>query len=561
MRKARTFLALVLLGTITTASPPNSTRAFAQSAPQPSCTGQPTAIPMQGHYTGMWHSDGDYHFAVFNTDLDLKVTLDGTLDLAVSPDGHVSGRATASVNAPITDYGRPDISGGIGTISGPVSGVFTSAGSLLVLSGATIDMHWGTFGGGHAVERMIDMPDYSFPVSSAGCVSASGSIAETNFPVQNVVADQAGQMVQVPGIGAATGTWQIQSDKAARFQDLSQQVDSFTSSAAAALSAGPTAPSAAEVDQRVIQPLRALQATIKQDPEVARCLLERLARWEGTALPALLQRAQALAAGSDVGSLRQAGDLVRAARSLDADCALGTQSASDAVAGADQGMLDRALQSRDWGLAALAARELLLLGTPGDQLRRHLGDQIHSLVAASRDARSMLMTARFAYAVGDASDARAVLHASARTASAEAVPAKAKKGKKKKHRAAPRPTATAVPRPTATSLPPTLPDALLKGAARISGSVSGGPAPRFSWSTVPGATRYVLFVTSASGVSLGWSWAGGSASTTYGDTAIDGLAGSAQDGWPSAAPLGYRWSVLALDGSGEIVGLKLPDQP
>src|SRR5437588_12169272 len=73
----------------------------AQTAPLPTCSGAIDSSPMQGRYTGPWHSDADYHFAVFNTDLDLTITIDGTLDVTVMPDGRVSGVARGTVDAPI----------------------------------------------------------------------------------------------------------------------------------------------------------------------------------------------------------------------------------------------------------------------------------------------------------------------------------------------------------------------------------------------------------------------------------------------------------------------------
>jgi hypothetical protein len=51
-----------------------------------------------------------------------------------------------------------------------------------------------------------------------------------------------------------------------------------------------------------------------------------------------------------------------------------------------------------------------------------------------------------------------------------------------------------------------------------------------------------------------WSWSGTGATVPYADTAIDGLPGSAGDGWPVALHTGYTWSVLALNGSGQIMG-------
>src|SRR5947209_6503816 len=182
MGKVASLCAMVLLVLDVIAPERTIHVAQAQNAPLP-CTAQTTVAPMQGHYTGPWHSDGDYHFITMGYDVELKVTIDGTLDLTVSSDGHVTGTATGKVDAPVYHGGQKDVSSGYGTISGSITGVLTG-GSALVLSHPTIDMHWGTFvGGGYTVERFISMPDYQLSGPSGDCVSASGTIAEDGFPV------------------------------------------------------------------------------------------------------------------------------------------------------------------------------------------------------------------------------------------------------------------------------------------------------------------------------------------------------------------------------------------
>src|SRR4051812_34404221 len=81
--------------------------ARAQSPPPAACNGgQIAATPMQGHYTGAWHSDAVYQFNAFNTIVNLDVTINGTLDAHVEPDGSVSGTAVGQVDAPIIHDGQ-----------------------------------------------------------------------------------------------------------------------------------------------------------------------------------------------------------------------------------------------------------------------------------------------------------------------------------------------------------------------------------------------------------------------------------------------------------------------
>jgi hypothetical protein len=73
---------------------------------------------------------------------------------------------------------------------------------------------------------------------------------------------------------------------------------------------------------------------------------------------------------------------------------------------------------------------------------------------------------------------------------------------------------------------------------------------------VPGAARYLVAVTSSGGP-LAWATVTGETHATYGDTAVEGVTNSAADGWPVAFPAGVTPSVVALDGSGQVVGLAL----
>ncbi|MGI8825717.1 MAG: hypothetical protein ACR2JC_08735 [Chloroflexota bacterium] len=542
-------LVVALLGAWLVA-PQHPFAARAQMVQPTSCTQQPPAYPMQGHYTGIWHSDGDYHFSVFGTDLDLKVTIDGKLDVYVAPDGSVSGSATGNVDAPITDYGHRDISSGIGTISGGISGSLANGGAL-TLSQPVIDMHWGTFGGGHAVERTIVMPEYSFGTTAVDCISGSGSITETNFPEQNVVADGAGQVTQAPGIGTATGSWNLQSDEAQRFADLSQRVDAYISSANALLTSGSTPLYGAVLTQTLIQPLQALETEIRASPDVERCLLARLAVWEGSALPGLFAQAQSLASSPTLVNVREAADVLRVATSLDGDCGLPDGGASTSILATEASILDSALSIRDWRLAALAAREMLFGGTLPATVLARLDGGIHALLLATSDDAGMLTLARFAYASGDKSDALALLHMAARTGAAvERAHGRAKKHRKKHRRA--KPTSAATPTPSSKSAGAVL----LSSITSIRGSSSGGSALTLAWQPVTGAARYVLFVASDSVPA--WAWAGKATSVVYGDTSIEGVDGTGGDPWPVALPSSYTWSVLAFDDSGKIVGMRLP---
>jgi hypothetical protein len=514
------WLVLVLLLSAGTLSPRTAPITRAQTLP---CSGTPSTLPMQGHYTGPWHSDADYHFAVFNTDLLLHVTIDGTLDVTVAPDGSVTGTASGKVDAPIYDYGTKDVSSGYGTISGPVTG---SIATGLVVNAPVIDMQWGTFvGGGYTVERFITMPNYTLSVGSNDCVSAGGTISETNFPTMNVVDDGGGQMTQAPGIGQAGGTWQLTSDAAATFTSLSKQVDAFISSANAVLAGSEL--SAVTVRQQIVEPLQTLQRAIASHPDVARCLEERLGAWEASAVPALYARIPLT--DTSAAGLRASAGLLREGAALGADCDIPDSGASDRLLTSARSALDASIAAADWAQAALVAREIVLW--QGDSIRPSLQTEInadlHARLTTFPDSGNALTVARAAYALGDQGDMT-----SAYKRLTAHVPSGGKKTKKKK----------------------TLGQVLTGGIARIKGTATGNQ-PSFSWQPVPAATRYVLAVTD-SGHTLVWTWSGSSTSVAYGDTAIEGVAGTAAEVWPVAYPQGAVWTVLALNSAGQVVGIK-----
>jgi len=518
---------------------------------------------MQGHYTGTWHSDGDYHFSAFNPDIDRKIIIDGSIDATVTPDGQISGTATGNVNGPITHDGKQDVSSGIGTISGKLIGTFTSTTPTLVLSQPVIDMHWGTFGG-HAAERFITMPDYQFPLSGVDCVSGQGTISERDFPVQIIVPDGASMNpVQVPGIGSAGGSWQVTGDESTSFHGLSQQVDSFIAQSNSLLqSAPPPAPST--VDRQIVQPLKSLEATIRQNPSVSRCLLERLGAWELSLLTSLSQRAQNVDGASDLGQIREASDLVRSADLLALACNM-PDSGLNHVLDAQRGQLDRAVSRQDWiGTVALVREMTLLLGTAAlPAIQQQVNSDIHGLLAATTGTAELLQVARVSYALGDDGDASAAVKrikvGRRLTFTTLVRTAKHKKGKKKK----------AVPLPMATPLPPapmatpsprpqTLEQILTSGVPPMSASSSGGADPDFSWNQVPGATRYLVLVTAKEGHPILWSWGGSRTSVQYGDTEIDGVPGTANESWPvTLQSAGFAWSIVALNDQGRAVALLL----
>jgi hypothetical protein len=528
---------------------------------------------MQGQYSGPWHSDGDYHFSAFGTDLDLKVTIDGTLALTVGPDGRVSGTATGTVDAPIYDYGRRDVSSGYGTISGTVSGSLTGSGSTLVLNTPVIFMHWGTFvGGGYTVDQNITMPDYSLAAGGSDCISASGTVAETNFPPKWIVPDGSTMApVMVPGIGSATGTWSATSADAALYTQLSQQVDSFISSANAMLSGGAT--SYADLQATIITPLKSLIATINSHPTVARCLQERLGAWESSAAAALYARGDAALSllpadgAARLPTFRSAIDSVRGGASLGSACSVPDGGVSGRLDAALSATLTGAAASTS-GLptAALLAREALLWH--GDQgraaLHATLNDAVHARLGASSTPSSLLDTAREAYLFGDDVDATTAfgrLTAAAPKTSAHAAKHKGGKSKKKKKKGhKPKPTPTPKPKPTATPVPKTLESTIAGGIPTLQGKATSGSSPTFSWNapkTSGGAPiQYVVAVTVPGSPGLLWSWSGTATSVPYGDTTLPDVPGSAGDGWSVPLPSGYRWSVLAIS-NGSVVGIKL----
>jgi hypothetical protein len=546
-------------------APASSSAVRAQTAQLPTCSGTVSSAPMQGRYTGAWHSNGDYHFAVFNTDLDLTITIDGTLDVTVSADGRVSGVARGSVDAPIHHDGVRDVSSGTGTISGIIQGVLAPGSSAVILSQPVIAMQWGTFvPDGYTVPRSITMPNYQFPLTGSDCVSLNGTIAEQNFPTQFVVADGTSGLTQAPGIGSATGTWSLSHVESATFAQLSQQVDGLIASANAALSPSPGPLSAAIYDTSVLQPLKRLLAAIHQNPDVARCLLERLDAWVAATAPSLRLRARALGASTDLNTLRQASDLFRLSQLMQSECLIQDDGTLSGLSSSITGVLDRAVRARDWSTAALAAREMILASSDAvTPAQRFMGD-VHDLLQSALDASDRLDSARIAYALGDDADARSAAPLGVRAASFQsmALVGVVKKHKKRKHVSKPAPTRTptptSTPTPTATPKPVSLAATLASGAAHISAQSSGGATPTFSWQPVSGAARYVLFLSGGASALLPWAWSGTSTSVQYGDTSLAGLAGSETEVWPvTLAPPGYSLSVLALDAGGRIIGLAL----
>jgi hypothetical protein len=589
MEKTCSLLSVAVLVLAATVTPWKSTKTLAQTSPVVSCSNQPTVSPMQGHYTGPWHSDGDYHFSAhfpaFNgyptstRDIEMKIIIDGKLDVSVNSSGQLSGTATGNVNAPIFHDGMQDISSGTGTISGQLAGVFTGAGATIVLSHPIIDMHWGTFGGS-AVETFPQMPDYHFAAGAFDCTSSQGTIAEQDFPVMNITNDSTGQLTQAPGIGTANGTWQLTSDDAGQFADLSHQVDAFINQANSLLTDSSTHLTVSLFTQQIMQPLRRLEDVIQANPNVARCLLERLGAWEAAAVPALLRRARAVSSSNTPADLRQASDLLRSARLLNMDCSLPENDAGTAVLDAEKGALDRAISSRDWTGTGLLLRELLLL--QGDGGRPSLQDQvdhdIRSLMAMS-GASDLLATARVAYALGDDDDASgAVTHLPTRSRLREAdgkppwvavgnkkckVVTRKVHGKKKRVKVCPKTRSTPVPRPTATPTPTptpqprTLQQILASGVASIQVAEPIGSPPMLFWQSVSGASRYLVVVAPGAGAPILWAWSGNSTSVAYGDTAIEGAPGTGGDGWSIALPAAtYTWSVLAFNDRGQVVGVR-----
>jgi hypothetical protein len=569
MGKVSSFLAGVALLLAATLTPWKAAPAARAQAGAPiSCSNEPLASPMQGHYTGTWQSTGDYHFhAHFDAfagapaqdhDIEMKLTINGTLDATVSLDGRLSGTATGSVNAPLFHDGQQDISGGIGTINGQLTGAFSSNGSLLVLTQPIIDMQWGTFGG-RQVETHPVLSDFQFSVGGFDCISSQGSLSEQNFPVMNIINDSTGQVTQAPGIGSSSGNWQMASDAAATYNQLSQQLDSFLDSARTLLDDSSTVPTPSLIETRILQPLGSLETTIRQNPDVSSCLLARIGAWVASVLPGLFARVQARSGATDLASLRQAGDLLRAAELLNQDCSLPDGGAGGALLSGEQSLLDQAVTSRNWPEAMLLTREILLL--QGESARASLqarvdGD-LHALLATTSDAPGLLEIARLAFVLHDDVDVAAAVRRLPSTAGWEESRLTAQEGlrqKRKKHPGASPPT----PTPTPTPAPKTVHQILLSGVARVHVVKTGGWPPGFSWQPVSGATRYLVTVTAMKAPFVLWTWSGSTSSVTYGDTSIEGTPNTADDAWPiSLASTDYRWSVVALNGQGQIVGAKV----
>lgn len=523
--------------------------------------------PMQGQYSGPWHSDGDYHFSVFSTDLDLQVIIDGTLSLTVSADGHVSGTASGNVDAPIYDYGRKDVSSGYGTITGSISGTMTGAGAALVLSAPVILMHWGTFvGGGYTVDQNITMPDYTFSIGSNSCVSSSGAIAETDFPPKWIVPDGTNQApVLAPGKGTATGTWSVTSSDAPLYSQLSQQVDSFIASANTALAGKP---GYAQAQSQIVEPLQALVTTISGHPTVARCLLERLGAWAASAAATLYAQTGSLlpalpgSTAQQPAAFRAVADSIRLADTLGASCHVADGGVSSGLAGSLTTAIRSASAIGDVQTTALLAREFLLWkGASGQSaLQTAINAGLHTRLNAAQSPALEMDAMRGAYAFGDDADVTsAYRHA---VASSHAVPhhkkTKGKKKKKKPVKPRPTPKPTARPKPTATPTPKTLEQVLTSGISTITGTATTGTTPTFSWTGVKSVSgnpvHYAVTVIGSSG--LLWAWSGTGTSATYGNTDLPGVPNSGADGWSVPLPTSYHWTVVALDGS-TIVGLKL----
>jgi hypothetical protein len=317
------------------------------------------------------------------------------------------------------------------------------------------------------------------------------------------------------------------------------------------------------VNRTIIQPLDSLEAAIGSDPSVRRCLLERLRAWEASVIPALFSQAQSRADTGDLGTLRQASDLLRAAQALNGDCSLPDGGAGAAVTSRQKALLDSSFAERDWAQAALLMREILLLqGAPAQAaLPGWVSGDLHPLLRETTDQQELLTLARIAYAVGDDADSNTAsqqLSSHMRPFRPEGKTKPRKKHRKKVVKRAP--PATPTPTPTPAAAGKALLQVLYDGVTRIDGRASGSAAT-FSWQPVTGAQRYLVFATAVNEPGLLWGWSGIGTSVTYGDTSLQGVAGSQSDSWPLSLSLtGYAWSVVALDHQGRVVGLLLRDQ-
>src|SRR5579884_1285014 len=494
-----------------------TTRSFASPASIPSgCSGAVTTTPSPGLYTGTWHSDGDYHFdgqfQTFTMDVELKVTIDGTLNLTVGPNGQVSGTATGTVDAPVYREGVHDISSGTGTISGAVTGSLSSSGLTLVAP--TIDMQWGTFEG--TQERFITMPDYQLPVSGAGIVTDQGTIAENGFPVQNLVADGTGEVTQAPGIGTASGTWQVTSDEQATFNQLSQEVSGFIASANGLLQS-PGSITPGEIESQFTQPLATLQANIAAHPDLAPNLQSQIDAWEASALPTLYTAIRNDLAVGDLSTIRLAEDLLAATNELPNDCQISDGGDASAIHAALSKLLNQSASSGDWQSFALTARESLLAGTPSKSLAATIATSLAPLLSGT-DSPATRVAGRIAYAFGDTHDAKTV--------------------------------AALIPTKKTRKLGPHL----LMGLPHLSVAPPTGTQPTFSWQPVINAGAYIVTISDAAG--LAWTWSGPQTSVTYGDTTLDGSPDNNRP-WPSSLTVPYSLSILALNSQGQIIAARL----
>ncbi|HZU12427.1 MAG TPA: hypothetical protein VFB58_06275 [Chloroflexota bacterium] len=459
--------------------------------------------PAADTYTGTWQSSAHYHFDVpYCTGVDLDVTIQGTMTLVVDSHGQATGSVSGTVGAPVTDCGGQDVSSGTGSISGTLTGRLDSS---LTLSAPVIDMHWGTYvGGGYTVEQFITMPDYTFSAAGYDCVSASGTIAEQGFPTEQIVDDGQGHMMSAPGTGTADGQWSVHGASAAAYSAQSAQVDQFIAQSNALLAA-PL--SFARAQSAILAPLSALQNS------VGACLQTRLTTWRTHAASNLLA---SLPTGSSPAEARQAGDAVRLSDALDPSVtAQGT-----IVATRDGAAIDAALTAGDWSKAALMAREILLLEGESETtvLQGRLDAGLASRLSATT-AGSLRKTARAAYTFGDSADARAAVQR----------------------------LVTITPHPSRKR---SFSAVLHAGIASIQLSSSGDTV---TWKSVSGAVRYVAVA--LSGGAPAYVWSGSALSVTFGDTSLDGVTGSAEDGWTIAAPAHLTWHVLALGVRGQIVGI------
>jgi hypothetical protein len=198
------------------------------------------------------------------------------------------------------------------------------------------------------------------------------------------------------------------------------------------------------------------------------------------------------------------------------------------------------LASRDLPGAALLIRELLLFQGDNTDIRSTVNSSIHSRYGSSTTS-TLLDTARIAYFFGDDADAKSAYTRLTVGAQVAHTTSNAKK----------KPTPTPTPRPAAQ----TMNKVLTKGITKIKGTVDA-VGSTFQWPEISGASQYVVIVTASDGTFV-WSWAGSAHSEVFGDTSIAGASGTADDGWTASLPGGYHWTVLALDASGKIVGLKL----